>query len=439
MNQSNAAQLVLTDDELRAIQGQHLNTIGSIDKQIASVIVAGRAIEQAVLSKLRAAVAEELPHWEEISAKLERDETLTPLELFIHENEPAGSDAADAWRDQLAAALASAPVADERAIGLFREALAWGCVYGPKLKKDQWERMRDETAQQFSQRLAALISPPVDEGELRTAFNEWIDKTDFIQQRIASGALPVKYLGWHRADVMRDLIDAALASAPVAGEAQRLDAPAQVGGTRFGKGIHWSTVIMAAQSHYQYMQDPAREAERIAQAKQFQAFVAGNAAPQASTVGGQAQAPKRSDTEISRLFDQELDEIFPPLPRLSGKGAHWDAAPQTSEAVRQQRAEVVDELARLREALQFYAHGNHYHFFSDTWDTCSGEPQNFWFDEAETGMIEDGSVARAALSAQPAEEPATSAPSPAASQRQAMIPASRESGNSHTDGGAVYE
>ncbi|MGE8691677.1 MAG: hypothetical protein ACN6PJ_31340 [Achromobacter sp.] len=44
-----------------------------------------------------------------------------------------------------------------------------------------------------------------------------------------------------------------------------------------------------------------------------------------------------------------------------------------------------------------------------------------------------------ALSAQPARKPATSAPSPAASQRQAMIPASRESGNSHTDGGAVYE
>lgn len=44
-----------------------------------------------------------------------------------------------------------------------------------------------------------------------------------------------------------------------------------------------------------------------------------------------------------------------------------------------------------------------------------------------------------ALSVQPARKPATSAPSPAASQRQAMIPASRESGNSHTDGGAVYE
>jgi hypothetical protein len=56
-----------------------------------------------------APVADELPEWEQISAKLERDETLTPLELFVYDNEPAGDD--DAWRDQLAAALASAPVA----------------------------------------------------------------------------------------------------------------------------------------------------------------------------------------------------------------------------------------------------------------------------------------------------------------------------------------
>lgn len=59
-----------------------------------------------------AQAADKLPHWEEISAKLERDETLTPLELFIHENEPAGGDA-DAWRDQLSDALASAPVAGQ--------------------------------------------------------------------------------------------------------------------------------------------------------------------------------------------------------------------------------------------------------------------------------------------------------------------------------------
>ncbi|RIQ54220.1 hypothetical protein [Bordetella avium] len=44
-------------------------------------------------------------------------------------------------------------------------------------------------------------------GEVNAALDEWLDKTDFIQERIASGDLPVKYLGWHRADVMRDLID----------------------------------------------------------------------------------------------------------------------------------------------------------------------------------------------------------------------------------------
>lgn len=64
--------------------------------------------EQAVREALaaQAPVGGDLPHWEEISAKLGRDEVLTPLELFIHENEPAGD--ADAWRDQLEAALASA-------------------------------------------------------------------------------------------------------------------------------------------------------------------------------------------------------------------------------------------------------------------------------------------------------------------------------------------
>lgn len=66
---------------------------------------------QARAAHASAPVADELPHWEEVSAKLERDETLTPLEFFIYENEPAGGDGADAWRDQLASALASAPVA----------------------------------------------------------------------------------------------------------------------------------------------------------------------------------------------------------------------------------------------------------------------------------------------------------------------------------------
>lgn len=52
-------EAVLTDAEIREIQGTHLVTISSRDALIASVIVAGRAIEAAVLSKLRAPVADE--------------------------------------------------------------------------------------------------------------------------------------------------------------------------------------------------------------------------------------------------------------------------------------------------------------------------------------------------------------------------------------------
>lgn len=110
-NQNNAAQAdnpqtVLSFDERERILCQFMGEPINHDREMAL------AIEAAVLSKLRAPVADELPEWKQISAKLARGETLTPLEFFIHENEPAGDDADD-WRDQLDAALASAPVAGE--------------------------------------------------------------------------------------------------------------------------------------------------------------------------------------------------------------------------------------------------------------------------------------------------------------------------------------
>lgn len=46
----------------------------------------------------------------------------------------------------------------------------------------------------------------------------------------------------------------------------RLDAPAQVGNARFGKGVPHRFVIEAAQRHHAYMNTPEREAERIAHA-----------------------------------------------------------------------------------------------------------------------------------------------------------------------------
>lgn len=52
----------------------------------------------------------------------------------------------------------------------------------------------------------------------------------------------------------------------------------------------------------------------------------------------------------------------------------------------------------LREALQFYANGDHFTKHDpNAWDNVSGEPANLWEDEANTATVEDGSIARAAL------------------------------------------
>ena len=73
---------------------------------------------------------------------------------------------------------------------------------------------------------------------------------------------------------------------------------------------------------------------------------------------------------------------------------------QSSAAQPQQAVAVTDEVRRLREALEFYANGDHLLLADpDEWDTCSGEPVNWLHDEAGTASVEDGSVAKAALSA----------------------------------------
>ncbi|MEE3637075.1 hypothetical protein UIA24_22910 [Pseudomonas sp. AL 58] len=57
------------------------------------------------------------------------------------------------------------------------------------------------------------------------------------------------------------------------------------------------------------------------------------------------------------------------------------------------------EVERLRAALKFYADREHYHFESGNWDTVSGEPLNILWCGDEPDFIEDGTVARNALSA----------------------------------------
>jgi hypothetical protein len=60
--------------------------------------------------------------------------------------------------------------------------------------------------------------------------------------------------------------------------------------------------------------------------------------------------------------------------------------------------EAADAIENLRAALQWYADGLHFDKASpDAWDTVSGEPQNWWCDEAGTAMVEDGSLASMVL------------------------------------------
>lgn len=56
---------------------------------------------------------------------------------------------------------------------------------------------------------------------------------------------------------------------------------------------------------------------------------------------------------------------------------------------------IRDEIARLSAALKWYADGNHFNL-EDDWDTVSGEPQN-WLCGPDTGMVEDGGIARTVL------------------------------------------
>lgn len=60
------------------------------------------------------------------------------------------------------------------------------------------------------------------------------------------------------------------------------------------------------------------------------------------------------------------------------------------------------EVQRLREALKFYADRDHFaQDIGSDWDKVSGEPANVLWHESEAWFVEDGSIARAALSATP--------------------------------------
>lgn len=98
----------------------------------------------------------------------------------------------------------------------------------------------------------------------------------------------------------------------------------------------------------------------------------------------QARAAKLRPIDLE---DAQLD-ADDPYTRLFLLAEYWKA----------QATKASEERADIQAALQWYADGLHFDKASpDAWDTVSGEPQNWWCDEAGTATVEDGSIAAMTL------------------------------------------
>lgn len=254
MTENNAAQPGLTDDEIldaikagvRAARDEGLACAGPDNYVQAGAL--------ALLSKLRAegVQAGELPAY--------INDDSQPLQYRL------------GWNNCLSdcrAALASAPLADtlplEKALYELVDKIAPGLDTGDLVQ----DARRSSTLLDAIMASAPVTGEAVSYQVRRTDGSPlacWETCTkDLYDETLATG----RYNGLEGAPPCEVRALGVIDAAPQASKAVRLDAPAQVGGVRFGKGIHWSTVIAAAQRHHAFMNTPEKEAERIARAKEF--------------------------------------------------------------------------------------------------------------------------------------------------------------------------
>ena len=108
----------------------------------------------------------------------------------------------------------------------------------------------------------------------------------------------------------------------------------------------------------------------------------------------------RAEVERLRAENAELRQTLE-----TDFGSHWEDVHDAVHRVEHKRhAEALAAERRkveaLETALRFYAQRKHFALSdADAWDTVSGEPQNYWCDDAGTATVEDGAIARAALAA----------------------------------------
>jgi hypothetical protein len=103
------------------------------------------------------------------------------------------------------------------------------------------------------------------------------------------------------------------------------------------------------------------------------------------------------------MTTNELRAEFEVMMRERGFGAFLPSTYEWMWRAYSAAAEPREKrIAELETALRFYADKDHFTICDDmAWDTVSGEPSNFWCDEAGTATVEDGWVARAALTGTP--------------------------------------
>lgn len=71
------------------------------------------------------------------------------------------------------------------------------------------EKERDDVAQQLVQSEQGKRKISKECESYKAAYNDWADKTEWVQQGFNEGTISAKYFGLHRADVMARLLDEA--------------------------------------------------------------------------------------------------------------------------------------------------------------------------------------------------------------------------------------
>ena len=61
----------------------------------------------------------------------------------------------------------------------------------------------------ISELLDRLEAAEKERDNYKSAYKQWDERTEWVQHGVTNGTSPSKYLGWHRADVVADLLNAA--------------------------------------------------------------------------------------------------------------------------------------------------------------------------------------------------------------------------------------